>query len=338
MMKAVLYKDIQFVEMSEIKKPRISSNEALIKIKYAGICGTDLHIFNGLHPRAKAPLVMGHEISGIIEELNTARKDIKIGDRVVINPLISCGYCLPCREGNAYLCPNLKLVGIDQNGGFEEYVKAKDDKLYRIPNSLPLDLAALAEPVAVAVHAVRKSKLLVGDKVVVMGGGPIGQLIALICRINGASSIVLSEIKSERLNFAKKMELITASSKEETIRKIMEMTKGEGADIVYEAVGIQATYNYITELVKVGGKIITVGAANKPIALNMWKVYFGELNLIGIHVYTPKDIEIGIELLNNYPKIFRPFISKIIGLKDLQTELKGLTDGTSKAMKVLVEL
>jgi threonine dehydrogenase-like Zn-dependent dehydrogenase len=281
---------------------------------------------------------MGHEISGIIEELNTARKDIKIGDRVVINPLISCGYCLPCREGNPHLCPNLKLVGIDQNGGFEEYVEVKDDKLYRIPNYLPLDLAALVEPVAVAVHAVRKSKLLVGDKVVVMGGGPIGQLIALICRINGASSIVLSEIKSERLNFAKKMELITASSKEETIRKIMEMTKGEGADIVYEAVGIQATYNYITELVKVGGKIITVGAANKPIALNMWKVYFGELNLIGIHVYTPKDIEIGIELLNNYPKIFRPFISKIIGLEDLQAELKGLINGTSKAMKVLVEL
>jgi len=173
---------------------------------------------------------------------------------------------------------------------------------------------------------------------VVIGGGPIGQLIALICRINGASSIVLSEIKSKRLYFAKKMELITASSKEETIRKIMEMTKGEGADIVYEAVGIHATHNYTTELVKVGGKIITVGAANKPIALNMWKVYFGELNLIGIHVYTPKDIEIGIELLNNYPKIFRPFISKIIVLEDLQVELKGLIDGTSKAMKVLVEL
>ncbi|MBE3091161.1 MAG: alcohol dehydrogenase catalytic domain-containing protein [Candidatus Atribacteria bacterium] len=337
-MKAVLYRDIQVVKMSDIKRPIITNNEALIKVEYAGICGTDLHIFDGLHPRAKAPLVMGHEISGIIEEMNTERKDIKIGDRVAINPLISCGYCLPCREGNPHLCPNLKLVGIDQNGGFEEYVKIKDDKLYKIPNSLPLDLAALIEPVAVAVHAVRKSKLLIGDKVVVIGGGPIGQLVALICRINGASSILLSEIKLERFNFAKKMELITASSKEETIKKNMEMTKGEGADIVYEAVGIQETYNYITELVKIGGKIITIGAANKPIALDMWKVYFGELTLIGVHVYTPKDIEIGIELLNNYPKIFRPFISKIIGLKDLQSELTGLIDGTSKAMKVLVEL
>jgi len=337
-MKAVLYKDIQFVEMSHIKKPIITNSEALIKVKYAGICGTDLHIFDGLHPRVRPPLVMGHEISGIIEEMNTERKDIKIGDRVAINPLVSCGYCLPCREGNPHLCPNLKLVGIDQNGGFEEYVKIKDDKLYKIPNSLPLDLATLVEPIAVAVHAVRKSELLVGDKVVIMGGGPIGQLVAQICRINGASSIVLSEIQPERLNIAKKMGLITVSSKEETIKKIMKMTKGEGADIVYEAVGIQATYNYITELVKVGGKIITIGAANKPIALDMWKVYFGELNLMGIHVYTPKDIEIGVELLNDYPKVFRPFISKVIGLKDLQAELKGLVDGTSKAMKVLVKL
>lgn len=337
-MKAVLYKDIQVVKMSDIKRPIITNNEALIKVKYAGICGTDLHIFDGLHPRAKAPLVMGHEISGIIEEINTERKDIKIGDRVAINPLISCGYCLPCKEGNPHLCPNLKLVGIDQNGGFEEYVKIKDDKLYKIPSSLPLDLAALIEPVAVAVHAVRKSKLLIGDKVVVIGGGPIGQLVALICRINGAPSIVLSEIKSERSNFAKKMGLITASSKEETIKKNMEMTKGEGSDIVYEVVGIQETYNYITELVKIGGKIIIIGAANKSIALDMWKVYFGELTIIGIHVYTPKDIEIGIELLNNYPKIFRPFISKIIELKDLKSELTGLIDGTSKAMKVLVEL
>ena len=337
-MKAVLYKDIQFVEMSEIKKPIIADNEALIKVKYAGICGTDLHIFNGLHPRAKPPLVMGHEISGIIDKLNIDRKDIKIGDRVVINPLISCGHCLPCREGNPHLCPNLKLVGIDQNGGFEEYVKVRDDKLYRIPNSLPLDLAALAEPVAVAVHAVRKSKLLVGDKVVVMGGGPIGQLVALICKISGASLIVLSEIILERLNFAKEMGLIPVSSKEGAIKKVMEMSKGEGADIVYEAVGIQATYDYITELVKIGGKIITIGATNKPIALDMWKVYFWELNLIGTHVYTFKDIEVAIELLNDYPKIFRPFISKIIGLGDLQAELRRLVEGTSKVMKVLVEL
>ena len=336
-MKAALYKDIKRVEVGEIKKPEIKDKEALIKVKYAGICGTDLHIYEGLHPRAKAPLVMGHEISGIIDEIRTNRKDMKVGKRVVINPLISCGNCFPCKENNPHLCPSLNLVGIDQNGGFAEYVKVKDDKLYKIPDSLYMDLAALMEPVAVAVHAVRKSQLSLGDKVAVIGGGPIGQLIAQICKLNGASSVIISEINAERVNFAKNFGIITGSSPEESIKNVKEITKGKGADIVYEAVGIQDTYSYTTDLVKVGGKIVAVGAASKPIALNFWKIYFEELKIIGIHVYEPEDIEIAIDLLNRYPKIFQPFISKVIELKDLGGELKDMANGVSKSMKVLIK-
>ncbi len=336
-MQGTVYKNVQFVEIDEIEKPKIGNNEALIKVKYTGICGTDLHIYEGLHPRAKVPLVMGHEISGIVDEIRTNRKDIKVGERVVINPLISCGNCFPCKENNPHLCSNLNLVGIDQNGGFAEYVKVRNDKLYKIPDSLSMDLAALMEPVAVAVHAVRKSQLSLGDKVAVIGGGPIGQLIAQICKLNGASSVIISEINAERVNFAEGLGIITGSSPEESIKKVKEITKGKGADIVYEAVGIQDTYSYATDLVKVGGKIIAVGAASKPIALNFWKIYFEELKIIGIHVYKPEDIKIAIDLLNRYPKIFQPFISKVIELKDLQVELKSMANGVVKSMKVLVK-
>jgi len=336
-MQGTVYKNVQFVEIDEIEKPKIGNNEALIKVKYAGICGTDLHIYKGLHPRAKAPLIMGHEISGIVEEIRTNRKNIEIGNRVVINPLIFCENCFPCREGNSHLCSKLNLVGIDQDGGFAEYVKVRNDKLYKIPDSLSMDLAALMEPVAVAVHAVRKSKLSLGDKVAVIGGGPIGQLIAQICKLNGASLAIMLEINSERVNFAKNFGIITGSSPEESIKKVKEITKGKGADIVYEAVGIQDTYSYTTDLVKVGGKIVAVGAASKPIALNFWKIYFEELKIIGIHVYEPKDIKIAIDLLNRYPKIFQPFISRVIELKDLQVVLKNMADGVSKSMKVLIK-
>lgn len=253
-MKAALYKNSRVVEIEEIKKPEIKDSEVLIKVKYAGICGTDIHIYKGLHPRATAPLVMGHEFSGIVEEIGINKKNIKIGDQVVINPLISCGNCFPCREGHPHICPNLNLVGIDQNGGFAEYTKVNSDKLFKIPNSLPMDLAALMEPVAVAVHAVRKSRLSLGDKVAVIGGGPIGQLISQICKINGASSVIMLEINSERVKFAKKFGIITTTSLKESIRKIKEVTRGKGADIVYEAVGIQETYNYTTDLVKAGPK------------------------------------------------------------------------------------
>jgi len=335
-MRAALYKNNRVVEIEEIKKPEIKDNEALIKVKYTGICGTDLHIYEGLHPRAKAPLVMGHEISGIVDKIRTNRKDMQVRERVVINPLISCGNCFSCKENNPHLCPNLNLVGIDQNGGFAEYVKVRDDKLYKIPDLLSMNLAALMEPVAVAVHAVRKSQLSLGDKVAVIGGGPIGQLIAQICKMSGASWVIMLEINLERVNFANNLGIITGSSPEESIKKIKEITKGKGADIVYEAVGIQDTYNYTTDLVKVGGKIVAVGAASKPITLNFWKIYFEELKIIGIHVYEPEDIEIAIDLLNRYPKIFQPFISKIIELEDLGEELKNMANGATQAIKVLV--
>ena len=115
LIKAALYKNSRVVEVKEIKKPEIKDNEALIKVKYTGICGTDIHIYEGLHPRAKAPLVMSHEIWGIVDEIRTNRKDMKIGERVVINPLISCGNCFPCKENNPHLCPNLNLVSIGGN-------------------------------------------------------------------------------------------------------------------------------------------------------------------------------------------------------------------------------
>src|SRR6056297_410954 len=209
--------------------------------------------------------------------------------------------------------------------------------MIKIPNSLSMEIAALAEPVAVAVHAVKKAQLSVGDKVVVMGGGPIGQLVAQIARLNGASPVVLSEIAPERIEFAQKMGLITANSKDDTINKVKELIRKEGADIVFEAVGVQSTYDYITEIVRPDGKIVAVGAASGPIAVDFWKLFFNELNIIGIHVYDQNAIEIAIQLLNKYPDLFRHFVSRVIGYDNLQKEFESLAKGNASVMKILVK-
>jgi len=336
-MKAALFQGPSRIEVKEIDKPKIQKGEALIKISYAGICGTDLHIFEGNHPRAQAPLAMSHEFSGIIEEINSEQTDFKVGDRVVVNPLLACGQCLVCKEGKIHLCPNLKLIGIDRHGAFAEYTKADIERIIKVPDSLSLELAALAEPVAVAVHAVRKAQVSVGDKIVVMGGGPIGQLVAQTCKLNGASPVILSEIAPERIEFAQKMGLITANSKDDTINKVKELIRKEGADIVFEAVGVQSTYDYITDIVKPDGKIIAVGAASGSIAVNFWKVFFNELNIMGIHVYDQIAFEIAIQLLNDYTEVFQPFISKVIGYDELQNELENLAGGNASVMKILVK-
>lgn len=336
-MKAALFQGTSTIEVTEIEKPEIKKEEALIKISYAGICGTDLHIFSGKHPRAQAPLAMSHEFSGIIEEINSGETHLKIGDRVVVNPLLPCGKCLVCKEGKIHLCPGLNLIGIDRHGAFAEYTKADIIRIIKIPDTLSLELAALAEPVAVAVHAVKRAQVSVGDKVVVMGGGPIGQLVAQICMLSGASPILLSEIVPQRIDFAKKMGLFTADSREDTIKKVKELIREEGADIVFEAVGVQSTYDYITDIVKPDGKIIVVGAASKPISLNFWKVYFNELNIIGIHVYDQEAFNIAIQLLNSHANLFKHFISKVVWLDDLQSEFERLIKGNTSVMKILVK-
>lgn len=336
-MKAALFQGPNKIEVKEIEKPKIQKGEALIKISYAGICGTDLHIFKGKHPRAQAPLVMGHEFSGVIEKIDAEQTDLKVGDRVVVNPLLPCGHCLVCQEGKIHLCPNLNLIGIDRDGAFAEYTKADINRIIKIPNSLSMEIAALAEPVAVAVHAVKKAQLSVGDKVVVMGGGPIGQLVAQICKLSGAAPVILSEIAPERIEFAQKMGLSTASSRDETIAKVEKLIRKEGADIVFEAVGVQSTYDYITEIVRPDGKIVAVGAATGPIAVDFWKLFFNELNIIGIHVYDQNAFEIAIQLLNKYPDLFRNFVSKVIGYDNLQKKFESLAKGNASVMKILVK-
>lgn len=335
-MKAALFQGPNKIEIKEIEKPKIKKGEALIKIGYAGICGTDLHIFLGKHPRAQSPLAMSHEFSGIIEEIDSEQTYLKVGDRVVVNPLLPCGQCFVCKEGKIHLCPELNLIGIDRHGAFAEYTKADVSRIIKIPDTLSLELAALTEPVAVAVHAVRKAQVSIGDKVVVMGGGPIGQLVAQICKLNGASPVIVSEIVHQRIDFAKKMGLFTADSKENTIKKVQELIRKEGADIVFEAVGVQATYDYIADIVKPDGKIIVVGAASKPISFNFWKVYFNELNIIGIHVYDQAAFNIAIQLLNSYKELFQHFISKVVRFADLQNEFEKLTQGNASVMKILV--
>lgn len=336
-MKAALFQGPGKIAVEEIEKPSIQKDEALIKVSYAGICGTDLHIFKGKHPRARAPLVMSHEFSGTIEEMNAEETQLKMGDRVAVIPLLPCGHCLVCREGKFHVCPDLHFIGIDRHGAFADYTKADIHRIIKIPDSLSLEMAALAEPVAVAVHAVRKAQVSVGDKIVVMGGGPIGQMIAQICKLSGASPVILSEIAPERIAFAQKMGLLTASSREETIAKVRNLIRREGADIVFEAVGVQSTYDYITEIVRPEGKIIAVGAASGPIAVDFWKLFFIELNIMGIHVYDQASFEIAIQLLNEHTDLFKNFISRVIGYHDLQSEFEKLSEGNASVMKILVK-
>ncbi|WP_157834933.1 zinc-dependent alcohol dehydrogenase [Desulfofalx alkaliphila] len=311
-MKAVVYQGKEQISIQEVAIPELTEGEVLIKVHYAGICGSDLSIYSGKHPRAKAPLIMGHEFTG--EVVKTCLPDgakIKVGDRVTVYPLISCGRCQPCLTGNGHVCRSLKLVGIDCDGGFAEYVKVDADKVFKIPDNMAMDVACLIEPLAVAVHAVRKSTLKAGDTAVVIGGGPIGLLTAMTARYAGASNVIICEVSPTRIKLAKELGFTVLNSANNPLEEVMALTDNNGADVVFEAAGAAPTALLATQLVKITGEIVVVGVFKEATPVDLQAVNFRELKMIGVRVYTPKDYQVALEMLRNDESIAKVISHRI---------------------------
>ncbi|GAB6180020.1 alcohol dehydrogenase catalytic domain-containing protein [Desulfotomaculum defluvii] len=333
-MQAVVWQGKEQLVLQEVPRPTLNSGEVLIKVHYAGICGSDLGIYLGKHPRAKAPLIMGHEFTGeVIETCLEFESTIQVGDRVTVNPLISCGHCQPCLTGNAHVCRSLGLVGIDIDGGFAEYVKVEATKVVKLPSNLPLDLACLVEPVAVTSHAIRKSALKAGDTVAVLGGGPIGLLTAITARYAGASEVIVCEISESRRELARSLGFKVLDSANNPEEEVFKLSGGNGVDIVYEAAGAPATALLATRIVKITGQIVVVGVFKEPSKIDLQAVNFRELSIIGVRVYEPRDYEVALHMLGQLKEI-EHVISHQFPLERAQ-EGFDLMLSTANSMKIL---
>lgn len=332
-MKSVVYEGPKTVSFQDRDKPTFTKGWALIKTSHAGICGSDLSIYAGVHPRAEAPLVMGHEFSGTIEE---GHPTLKKGTRVTVNPLLRCGECHPCKTGQSHVCENLKLVGIDCDGGFGEYVKAPINCIVPLPDNLPMSLGALIEPFAVAVHAVRQGEYLPGDNVVVFGAGTIGLCVALTLKSYGATNVTVVEPNERRLEKAKELGFKTLNpTTKELKEKILEATSGVGADFVFDCAGHPSVVESLTEIVKVRGNIIIVAMYKQPPKVDMREGMFKELSMKFVRVYTDKDFEIAIELLSNNPE-FEKIITHYLRPEEAGKGFDLLTTQTD-AVKVMYD-
>jgi 2-desacetyl-2-hydroxyethyl bacteriochlorophyllide A dehydrogenase len=296
-MKSIIWKDVREVTVEPRPVPEIKDGEALIKVAYAGICGSDMNIYQGAHPRAKAPLIMGHEFSGTIEK---GHPTLRPGTHVTIYPLLSCGHCEPCRNGYAHVCNTLKLIGIDCDGGMAEFVKAPVDKIVEIPKSLSLKHGAFIEPLAVGVHAVRRSGYKPGDTAVVFGAGPIGLSVASCLKYFGASRVIVVEASPRRLEVAQKLGLTTIDLTKEDIRaKVKEYTHGLNADLAFDCAAHPSVQTNLLEVLRVQGTAVVVGSYKKPAEVDLLKIEFKELTMIGIRVYETKDYGIAIAMMES---------------------------------------
>ena len=235
-MKGAVYAGPKTIENISRPIPIPREGETLIKVESVGICGTDIAIYSGKHPRAKAPLIMGHEVGGTVVEINGDKpKGFDVGSRVTFFPLVSCGKCYTCKTGKTYVCETLKLIGIDSDGGMAEYMVVPTESVIPVPMSWNKMRAALIEPVAVAVHAVRRSSMKIGDRVLVLGAGIIGNLCAQMAKAAGASLVVVADLVPYRLKIAADLGYITVNLKDEDLyTRGKELTDGIGFDITLE--------------------------------------------------------------------------------------------------------
>ncbi|GBU09282.1 alcohol dehydrogenase [Gammaproteobacteria bacterium] len=297
-MKAIVYhgkENIKLETVPSLLESAINSDEVLIKVAYAGICGSDLNIYAGVHPRAKAPLIMGHEFSGVIEIGNN---HFAKGAPVTVRPLIMCGSCLACNSGFPHVCQSLKLYGIDVNGGMAQYVKVSADKIHVLPASLSLKLGAFVEPLAVGVHAVKRAGFKAGASTVVFGAGTIGLCVASVLKIGKASQIIVVEVNAFRRNFAKNLGFtVIDPSTQSVIDEIGALTQGHGVDIAFDCAAHPSVAAILTKVVRVQGTLEIVGSYKFPPEFPLLDVEFKELTVIGTRVYTSEDFEEAITLI-----------------------------------------
>ena len=334
-MKACVYADLETVEVHDIPQPEAGPGEVLIKVSRAGICGTDLHIFMGhMDQRVTKPLVMGHEMCGEIVESPSG--DFKVGDRVVVEPTVFCGYCAACKRGNTHVCQNLNFLGIDSAGAFQEYWNAPVDRLHRIPDSLSDNAAAMIEPMAVAVHDVRRAQVELGDQAVVIGGGPIGLLVAHAAGLDGAE-VIISEVNKYRLKVAEECGFKTVDPTQADLTEyVMDWTNGAGCDIVFEVSGSAAGAKVMTELLRVRGRVCLVGVHASPPPVDLHRFFWRELDLIGCRVYQSVDFERAIRVAAEGLVDLESLVSKVVPYEEATWGFEQMRDG-GDIVKVLID-
>lgn len=320
-MRAALLKNWEQLELTDLPKPVAGEGEALIKVIYGGVCGSDISVYQGHHLTAKAPVVLCHEILGTIETLPEGYNGpFSVGQRVVMNPVISCGHCAACRSGYANACSNLELLGIHVNGGFEEYTKVAADKLVAVNDELPDMVATLSEPFAVGYHVNTRAGTKPGMKVLVVGSGTIGLVLAHTAREFGAE-VHVSEMNADRLAIAERFDFHTVNVRDKDIMEYMnEVTDGAGFDAIFDTSGAKVTALQMPDLCRVGGVLISMGLSGKVYEFVIGKVSFKEQKLIGSRLYSQEDFENGVGVLNSLAKKYdmTQMISDFMPLSEIQ--------------------
>lgn len=328
------------IEINQVEKPALKADEVLIQVKRIGVCGSDIHVFHGLHPYTSYPVVQGHEVGGVIAETGPAVTGFAPGDKVVFMPQVTCGTCYPCRHGMYHICDNLKVMGFQTSGAAQEYFPVKAEMVLKLPQSISLDEAAMIEPVSVAVHALSRAGSIEGKKVIVLGAGTIGNLVGQVAKASGAEKVLITDVSEYKLEKARAcgFEYVVNPQQEDLGQAILSAFGPDKADIILECVGVQDTITQAVSNARKGSTIIVVGVFGKKPTVDLGLVQDRELSLIGTLMYQKRDYERAIELVAAGSLCLEQMVTHRFAFKDYLEAYEAIETSGGKYIKVMIDL
>ena len=324
----------------EVDIPEVKPDQIKVKMKRIGICGSDIHVNHGKHPYTSYPVVQGHEVSAEVVETGKNVTTCKVGDKVTIQPQVVCGKCYPCTHGMYNDCEVLKVMGFQTTGMASDYFVVDANKALVLPEEMSWDHGAMIEPLAVAVHAVRRYAAdMTGKKAVVLGGGPIGNLVAQTAKALGAEVVLLSELSAYRLDTAKKCGIATVNpSEKDLLEAITEACGEDRADVIFECIGINPTMKQAIAYARKGSHIVVVGVFADLATVDMAAVQDHELTLLGSAMYREEDYIKAIKLIAAGKIEFETLITHRFGFREFKKGYDTIDLEKDKAMKVMINM
>lgn len=338
-MKAVYVEDAYEVNLRDVDIPKLGKNDVLIKVKMAGICGSDIHTYKGLHPFRKPPVIIGHEVSGVVKEVGENVQGIKIGNKVTVEPQRGCGNCEYCLSGNVNLCESRIAPGIDNwLGTMSEYFVTNEKAVFLLPDDMDYKTGVLAEPLAVGVHAARKGNISIDSKVAILGAGPIGLLSMAVARAAGATTTYVTDVLDYSLNVAKQMGATHTKNiqgKRDWHDVVINEIGGE-FDVVLIAAGVPGIIDDGLKLLKKGGRIVTIAMFQGTQTFDIHNLQNQEKEIVGCMTYNSTDTYTAINLLANNKIITEPLISHILEKENADYGFRIVDKKEEQSLKVLI--
>jgi len=341
-MKSLLLTEYNHLEIADLPLPTVARGEVLVRVEACGICGSDVHGFDGSTGRRIPPIVMGHEAAGTVETIGEGVTKYKKDDRVTFDSTIYCGECQYCKRGQINLCDNREVIGVScgdyrRHGAFAEYVVVPERIMYPLPGNFSFNEAAMLEAVSVAMHGVKVSQLAGGETALVIGAGMIGLLTLQAAKAAGCERVFIADVDESRLKLARKIgaDEVLHCSGAELVTEVMRLTGGNGVDVALEAVGRNETVAGAIDCTRKGGKVTLIGNIVPEVTLPLQKVVAKQLRLQGSCASSGEYPE-AIELIANGKIQVKPLITAVASLEEGPRWFERLHSREPNLMKIIL--